>query len=150
MRERFSHSSRNLFIRPFGVLLAYECFFEATRGPVQIACGAPALTGRHLTESRDLSSSGLGGVVHPSESNLSARNLKRTRTRLACPARSAGTAESCVYDEPDGLREPPCAQLLLDRCMLFSIQPVSTEEHAGERAEYEKQRRLCDPEVGHG
>ena len=84
MRERFSHRSRDSVIRPIGVLLTYECLFEATHGPVQIACGAPALTGRHLTESRDLSSSGLGSVVHPSESNLSARKLKRTCR--ACPA----------------------------------------------------------------
>ena len=65
MRERFSHRGRDLVIRPLGVLLAYECLFEATHGPVQIARGAPALTGRHLTKSRDLHLAGLGSKVHP-------------------------------------------------------------------------------------
>ena len=30
MRERFSHRSRDLVVRPIGVLLAHECLFEAT------------------------------------------------------------------------------------------------------------------------
>jgi hypothetical protein len=77
MRERFSHRSRDLVIRPIGVLLAYECLFEATHGPVQIARGGPALTGRHLLESRNLSLSGLGSMVHPGESIASGRKLKR-------------------------------------------------------------------------
>jgi hypothetical protein len=114
MRERFSHSSRNLIIRPIGVLLAYECLFEATHGPVQIACGAPALTGRHLTESRDLSSSGLGSVVHPDESNLSARKLKRTCR--ACPAFSS-TATSGAEGRPcpDDAPAPAQAKASRDR-----------------------------------
>jgi hypothetical protein len=76
MRERFSHRSRNLVIRPAGVLLAYECLFESTYGPVQIARGAPALTGRHLSKSRDLSFSGLGSVVHLGEGIAYGRKLK--------------------------------------------------------------------------
>jgi hypothetical protein len=97
MRERFSHRSRDLVIRPIGVLLAYECLFEATHGPVQIARGGPALTGRHLSKSRDLSPSGLGNVVHPSERNLSGRQLNPPTPNLpsifehhrlqACPSR---------------------------------------------------------------
>ena len=59
MRERFSHRGRDLVIRPLGVLLAYECLFEPPHGPVQIARGDPALAGRHLSKSRDLSLSGL-------------------------------------------------------------------------------------------
>jgi hypothetical protein len=55
-------------------------------------------------------------------------------------ARPADNPVLCT--EPDRLREPPCAQFLRDRCVLFSIQPVSTEEHAGERAEQEKQSCL--------
>jgi hypothetical protein len=77
MRERFSHRSRDLVIRPPGVLLAYECLFEATHGPVQIARGDPTLARRHLSKSRDLNLSGLGGVVHPGESIVSGRKLKR-------------------------------------------------------------------------
>lgn len=95
MRERFSHRGRDLVIRPIGVLLAYECLFEATHGPIQIARGAPALTGRHLTESRDLSLSCLGSMVHPSESIVSSRKLKggsrsRPRERSNRGARSSG------------------------------------------------------------
>jgi hypothetical protein len=81
MRERFSHRSRDLVIRPVGVLLAYECLFEATHRPVQIARGGPALTGRHLSKSRDLSLSSLGSMVHPSESIVSGRKLKGGHAR---------------------------------------------------------------------
>jgi hypothetical protein len=81
MRERFSHRSRDLVIRPVGVLLAYECLFEATHRPVQIARGGPALTGRHLSKSQDLSLSSLGSMVHPSESIVSGRKLKGGHAR---------------------------------------------------------------------
>jgi hypothetical protein len=77
MREHFSHRSRDLVIRPVGVLLAYECLFEATRGPVQIARGHPALARRHLSKSRDLRLSGLGSMVHPAEGIAYGRKLKR-------------------------------------------------------------------------
>jgi len=81
MRERFSHRGRDLVIRPIGVLLAYECLFEATHGPIQIARGAPALTGRHLTESRDLSLSCLRSMIHADEGIAYGRKLKRGHAR---------------------------------------------------------------------
>ena len=77
MRERFSHRSRDLVIRPLGVLLAYECLFEATHGPVQIARCAPPFARRHFPKSRDLSLAGLGNVVHSGESIVFGRKLKR-------------------------------------------------------------------------
>ena len=67
MGERFSHRRCDSVIRPLGMLLAYECLFEATHGPVQIARRAPTLAGRHFPKSRDLSLSSLGNVVHPSK-----------------------------------------------------------------------------------
>jgi hypothetical protein len=76
MRERFSHRSRDSFIRPPGVLLAYEGLFEATHGPVQIARCAPTLARHHLSKSRDLSLSGLGNVVHSIERIVFDRKLK--------------------------------------------------------------------------
>jgi hypothetical protein len=76
MRECFSHRSSDLVIRPPGVLLAYECLFETTHGPVQIARCAPTLARRHLSKSRDLNLFGLGNVVHSIERIVFGRKLK--------------------------------------------------------------------------
>jgi hypothetical protein len=109
MGERFSHRRRDSVIRPIGVLLAYECLFEATHGPVQIACGAPALTGRHPSKSRELHLSGLRSMVHPAESTGSNRKLKRAhachRPHHAPPARSnAAVPGKGVLRDPAAIR----------------------------------------------
>ena len=59
MRESFSYRSRDSVIRPFAVRLAYESLFEAAPEPVRLARGDPALAGRRLSKSRDLSPLGL-------------------------------------------------------------------------------------------
>lgn len=97
IRESFSHRSRDLVIRPIGVLLAYECLFEATHRLIQIALGDPTLPGRHLSKSRDLHLSGLRSMVHPSVSTASSRKLKRGHS---CPRPHQARQTECAQGKP--------------------------------------------------